>query len=1114
MPDRNNGQEQALRSAITKAQEDLIAEPDTPSYILKTVRQQEEKFEKLTRELDQENRNVINQFERSQQESETGTFASISETDDSFSFRRSAVNESVLESESSISSKAYNSSHLIDSALDTLRAHNMDASDTMQYSGYGAVPDRSYHEYGSPAVNGHTDASPGPKQQVKKTTQVTITKHTVQTRIVHSPDGRDSPAVAHSPAPYDNRDYSRPSNYPAHPANNYGNESPYPGDQYDASDPSRQYERTPSVDGSERQGYRGDPVRDPYDRSYNDTPSDMYAPSIEGSERYGTAPRSENPYSSPRPQYGDRYDDRPVEPRDNYNYSDQYDRYPQSGQPKEDWNPPPPANDYNPAFNDSYRPDDITRETANDQMAPIASMDRTGSQDTVEYDKYDKPFDKGSYRYPYRPTQQVHRSHDSIPRKSSMGSSGKGDPQWRTPDLQEIIDYLSHPNPAIVANAAGYLQHLTFEDDPIKNKTRSLNGIPVLVELLGNPTPDVHKCACGALRNISFGKPNEENKIAIKNAGGIPALIRLLRTTRDPVTKELVTGTLWNLSSSEPLKKPIIDDGLSVFVNDVIIPDSGWTPENPDNKLPTDYAWTPLYRNTTGCLRNVSSNGPDARKKMRDCVGLVDALIHVVKSAIDTNNMDNKVVENAMCIIRNLSFKISNEANHPDAVPAAPLRSAPSKYGPASTAQKKPKGPTGCFGADDTSGCFGGNKKKKMEASTTQGRPATSTLPRGATWDPNMAIPDRKCPPKGVELLFAHEMVRPYLTLLSECSNHVTLEATTGTLQNMASGEWVWALYIRAQVRKEKGLPVLVELLRMENDKIVSAVARALRNLSLDSRNKELIGKYAMRDLVFRLPSGSVAADNKQLSTDSLTAVLSALQELINKNAENSKSLRDASGIEKLVSITKSRNKYSQTIVKCAYQVLNTMWGFKDLRALYKQDGWDEQHFNPGIWTTTKSPSKSNTLPPGGRTTSPAPVRSASTPATPGQRIDYQASTLPVKSGPPKDEGAPPGYNSYDRRQNDTLGRSDPYSYRDPAPSERSRDDIPMRELNYASLDHGNANDSAGRRGPPVGGVAVFGRQGSQPQRDNVVYAQVNKDRTKTDSVLLDSGGPAGDSWV
>ena len=61
-----------------------------------------------------------------------------------------------------------------------------------------------------------------------------------------------------------------------------------------------------------------------------------------------------------------------------------------------------------PAFNDSYRPDDITREAANDQMAPIASMDRTGSQDTVEYDKYDKPFDKG--KIPPKPTPN-HQPH-------------------------------------------------------------------------------------------------------------------------------------------------------------------------------------------------------------------------------------------------------------------------------------------------------------------------------------------------------------------------------------------------------------------------------------------------------------------------------------------------------------------------------------------------------------------------------------------------------------------------------------------------------------------------------------------------------------------------------
>lgn len=50
-------------------------------------------------------------------------------------------------------------------------------------------------------------------------------------------------------------------------------------------------------------------------------------------------------------------------------------------------------------------------------------------------------------------------------------------------------------------------------------------------------------------------------------------------------------------------------------------------------------------------------------------------------------------------------------------------------------------------------------------------------------------------------------------------------------------------MYIRAAVRKEKGLPILVELLRIDNDRVVCAVATALRNMALDVRNKELIGR-------------------------------------------------------------------------------------------------------------------------------------------------------------------------------------------------------------------------------------------------------------------------------
>jgi hypothetical protein len=88
------------------------------------------------------------------------------------------------------------------------------------------------------------------------------------------------------------------------------------------------------------------------------------------------------------------------------------------------------------------------------------------------------------------------------------------------------------------------------------------------------------------------------------------------------------------------------------------------------------------------------------------------------------------------------------------------------------------------------------------------------------------------------------QVVQSYLSLLQSCSNPETLEAAAGALQNLAACYWQPSIEIRAAVRKEKGLPILVELLRMEVDRVVCAVATALRNLAIDQRNKELIGIY------------------------------------------------------------------------------------------------------------------------------------------------------------------------------------------------------------------------------------------------------------------------------
>lgn len=56
-------------------------------------------------------------------------------------------------------------------------------------------------------------------------------------------------------------------------------------------------------------------------------------------------------------------------------------------------------------------------------------------------------------------------------------------------------------------------------------------------------------------------------------------------------------------------------------------------------------------------FRNVSSAGEYARKKLRECEGLVDSLLYVVRSAIEKSNIGNKSVENCVCVLRNLSYR-------------------------------------------------------------------------------------------------------------------------------------------------------------------------------------------------------------------------------------------------------------------------------------------------------------------------------------------------------------------------------------------------------------------------------------------------------------------------
>ncbi|XP_071099764.1 splicing regulator ARVCF-like isoform X3 [Haliotis cracherodii] len=974
-----------------------------------------------------------------------------------------------------------------------------------------------------------------------------------------------------------NRSYGDPQ-YRDQPYDDDGYRGPPRYDEHDAS-----RDADPHYGGHPDDSFRGPTEVPGYRNSYQDPPYDSYG--SRPGEDYGHLPETGN-----EPQYGGSYQGHPDDPntdpndprfRENYQnnpedpYGDRHENpYGGSMGPQGDVNDPRYRNSYQGHPDDPYadRPgddpdlirrmqglpplrkdpfaDDPFQETRNGSYpglrpgeedpynrgpspsqgpGPSPYEDRGPPFRDESYDDRDggqPPYDSSApphYDYsdshdypdktpqPYYPEEDVHRTEApvaSAPPVNDYNSEGRRTPtdnrsgsfRWRNPDLQEVIDYLGHRDNDIKVHAAAYLQHLTFMDDGIKAKTRGLDGIRPLIQLLSNDYPEVHKAACGALQNLSYGRTNDENKKAIRNEGGIPELIRLLRKSHEDDVRESVTGVLWNLSSCEELKKPIIDDGLAVIVNVVIIPHSGM-----DRMGATPYRdhepWTTTFRNATGVLRNVSSAGFDARKKIRECRGLVKALIHTLKIATE-GDMDNKPVENVVCILRNLSYRIQ-EIEDPDFYKKRTLprnRAPPEKAG-------------------DSTGCFGGGGKNKKGVQKKGGNEPNS--PNQKT---QPTFPQAATEYKG---LWGADVVHLDSLLLKNASNPVTLEAAAGAIQNLTACDWQPAVDIRALVRKEKGLPNLVDLLTFENDRVVCAAATALRNLAIDERNKELVGKYAMQQLVRKLPAhrqmpGPVAPD------DTLCAVIATLYEVIKNNQDFALSLMTENGIPRLLNITKSDNQYLARTVKYAHTVMRTMWTFRALHPEYSRMGLTEKDFLMFTAACRAEGSKYSNL-----SSSVSPVASNHT--TP-----YNTLNRPISAQGYDDNTLSPGRplqkrpnNSTDHSHNEAdgyfsmnqshshLNDHDRHNY-----SHDSRDDIPMTDLGpgYAPLEE--PQPPPHRNKPPVGGVALFPNMQQEPadQSGEPLYAKVNKkgqrrndDYVHSSKVMLDAGGgPQGgaDSWV
>ncbi|XP_062466800.1 catenin delta-2 isoform X5 [Pezoporus occidentalis] len=864
------------------------SETETTSAILASVKEQELQFERLTRELEAERQIVASQLERCKLGSETGSMSSISSTEEQFHWQTQDGQKDIedelttglelvdscirsLQESGILDPQDYSSSERPSLLSQSALQLNSKPEGSFQYSA-------SYHSNQTLAL-GETAAAqlPARGSQARGAIQsYSQLSSTIGTYATLSPTKRLVHAAdqysKHSQELYATATLQRPGSLAAGSRASYSSQHSHLGSELRALQ-SPEHHIDPIY---EDRVYQKPPMR-----SLSQSQGDPLQPAHTGTYRTSTAPSSPGVDSVPLQRTGSQHGTQ--------NATATFQRASYAAGPASNYADPYRQLQYCPSVESPY-------SKSGPAIPPEGTLARSPSIDSIQKD----------------------------PREFG----------WRDPELPEVIQMLQHQFPSVQSNAAAYLQHLCFGDNKIKAEIRRQGGIQLLVDLLDHRMTEVHRSACGALRNLVYGKANDDNKIALKNCGGIPALVRLLRKTTDLEIRELVTGVLWNLSSCDALKMPIIQDALAVLTNAVIIPHSGWenSPLQDDHKIQLHSSQ--VLRNATGCLRNVSSAGEEARRRMRECDGLTDALLYVIQSALGSSEIDSKTVENCVCILRNLSYRLAAETSQGQQMGTDELDGL--LCGDAN-------------GKDtESSGCWG--KKKKKKKSQDQ-------------WDGVGPLPDCAEPPKGIQMLWHPSIVKPYLTLLSECSNPDTLEGAAGALQNLAAGSWKWSVYIRAAVRKEKGLPILVELLRIDNDRVVCAVATALRNMALDVRNKELIGKYAMRDLVHRLPgaNNSNSSASKAMSDDTVTAICCTLHEVITKNMENAKALRDAGGIEKLVGISKSKgDKHSPKVVKAASQVLNSMWQYRDLRSLYKK--WaapsfsvaDDRGFSPthhsGSW--------------------------------------------------------------------------------------------------------------------------------------------------------------------
>ncbi|XP_074164851.1 LOW QUALITY PROTEIN: plakophilin-1 [Sminthopsis crassicaudata] len=459
--------------------------------------------------------------------------------------------------------------------------------------------------------------------------------------------------------------------------------------------------------------------------------------------------------------------------------------------------------------------------------------------------------------------------------------------------IPKAVQFLSSQDEKYQAIGAYYIQHTCFQDESAKQQVYQLGGICKLVSLLRSPNQNVQQAAAGALRNLVFR--SSTNKLETRRQNGIPEAVNLLRRTGSTEIQKQLTGLLWNLSSTDELKQELITEALPVLTDRVIIPFSGWCDGN--SNMSRETVDPEVFFNATGCLRNLSS-ADAGRQTMRNYPGLIDSLISYVQNCVAASRCDDKSVENCMCILHNLSYRLDAEV---------PTRYSQLEYNARNT-----------FTDKSSTGCFSNRNDKMMNNNCDLPLPEEETKPKGSNW------------------LYHSDAIRTYLNLMGKSKKDATLEACAGALQNLTASKGLMSSGMSQLIGlKEKGLPQIARLLQSSNSDVVRSGASLLSNMSRHPVLHRVMGNQIFPEMTRLLSSQTGNTSN---SGDIMSSACYTMRNLMTSLPHMAKQHFTSSMLNNVVNMCRSG---SPKAAEAARLLLSDMWSNKELQGVLRQQGFD-----------------------------------------------------------------------------------------------------------------------------------------------------------------------------